>query len=134
MCHLSAENSHTKTATFETFGAPDSPCTVSDGGREDICSCRRKWEPIPASPPRIRDYVALEVRPLAKRLKELEARDVVPYKGTWATDDTYGRGDFTTHDGSLWIARRDCTGRRPGDDPSAWTLVCKRGRDGRNAP
>jgi hypothetical protein len=54
--------------------------------------------------------VAREIRPLTTRLKELEEREIIPYRGTWGVEDTYSRGDFTTHDGSLWLTRRDCTG------------------------
>ncbi len=71
---------------------------------------------------------------LEERVAALELREkALAYKGTWqrATSASYARHNLCTFDGSLWIALRDAPGV-PGDDDS-WQLVCKRGRDGRDA-
>ena len=68
---------------------------------------------------------------LAAALRRRE-RPALPYKGVWGASDAYTAGELVTHDGSMWIAKRESIGRRPGNDPNVWTLVVKRGKDGRS--
>jgi hypothetical protein len=52
--------------------------------------------------------------------------------GVWDETRSYQPGDLLSHAGSLWIARRESTGERPGSDQSslAWRLCVKRGEPG----
>jgi len=60
----------------------------------------------------------------------------VNYKGVFQRGTDYAKGDLVTHDGSLWHANHDLalgTGlAAPGDGSNGWTLVVKRGRDGKD--
>jgi hypothetical protein len=86
------------------------------------------------------EFIAQKIReavaPLQRRIAELETKqakiDGFRYIGTWADGARYEPGNFTTHDGSLWHCNRETTSR-PGRDVGAWTLVCKRGADGKDA-
>jgi hypothetical protein len=88
----------------------------------------------------ISEKIAEAVAPLQRRIAELETKIFeletrtknYRYLGTWADGARYEPGNFTTHDGSLWHCNRETT-NRPGRDVGAWTLVCKRGQDGRDA-
>ena len=78
--------------------------------------------------PTIGRYVESQVKPLRKRIEELETRVAeFRYCGVWH-DGAYKRGNFVTHDGSVWHCNVDtCT--KPGTDAEAWTLAVKRGKD-----
>jgi hypothetical protein len=56
------------------------------------------------------------------------------YRGVFDEAKTYDPADVVTHAGSVWIAKV-ATSARPSDlfpaGQSAWTLMAKRGRDGR---
>lgn len=52
------------------------------------------------------------------------------YKGVWLEAETYQRGNFATWAGSLWHCN-GATTEKPGTS-DAWTLVAKKGRDGRD--
>ena len=66
-----------------------------------------------------------------KRIDELESsRDGLTYKGVWKPGE-HRRGEFVTHQGSLWHCERQ-TQLKPGDSDD-FTLAVKRGRDGRDA-
>jgi hypothetical protein len=52
-------------------------------------------------------------------------------RGVWLEGKSYERGDVVTWGGSQWHANED-TATKPGEDAKAWTLVVKRGRDGRD--
>jgi len=54
------------------------------------------------------------------------------YKDVFDIAGTYARGDVVTDDGSLWLCKAETTSDRPGTS-SAWKLICKRGKDGRDA-
>lgn len=54
------------------------------------------------------------------------------YRGIWRDGTKAAPGDTFTHGGSIWHCDAP-TETRPGDDPAAWTLACKRGRDGKDA-
>ena len=56
------------------------------------------------------------------------------YAGVFDQTRAYLPNDLVTYQGSMWIARRDTEGARPGTDAGAlvWTLVVKSGKDGRD--
>ena len=76
--------------------------------------------------------IAAELKPLRRRIAELEARPEFDYTGTWTRGKAYRKGQGCTHAGSIFIAMRDCPGA-PGTPDCGWRLACKRGRDGRDA-
>ena len=57
---------------------------------------------------------------------------VMLYRGVWAKDGRYSRGDAVTWRGSLWVAKAE-TSAKPDEASSAWTLCAKKGRDGKDA-
>jgi chitodextrinase len=56
------------------------------------------------------------------------------YCGVWEAAKAYTLNNLVTHDGSAWIARAAVQGLKPGTDAgaAAWTLMVKRGKDGRD--
>ena len=80
----------------------------------------------------VREALLGEVGRLEKRIAELEAQQsqqkALPYRGVWKSSETYRAGSFVTFRGSAWHANQD-TDRSPADDPTAWTLAIKKGRD-----
>jgi hypothetical protein len=60
---------------------------------------------------------------------DLEAQPAFMYCGVWTEGTDYRRGDFVTHDGSMWHAWQ-ATRDRPGTS-QAWQLAVKRGRNAR---
>jgi hypothetical protein len=73
------------------------------------------------------------VKELSKRIKALEERPDLKYRGIWSEGEDYDEASFVTHQGSLWIAKVKSKGVRPGDG-ACWQLCAKKGRDGRHAP
>ncbi|SRR6266480_3922060 len=66
--------------------------------------------------------------PLAERVTALEKQQKAAcFRGVFQRAESYQKGNFTTHDGSLWCAVRDEPGT-PGDG-DGWQLCAKRGRD-----
>lgn len=53
------------------------------------------------------------------------------HKGTFAREREYLRGDLLTDDGSTWLCMDLTTTDRPGTS-SAWRLIVKRGKDGKD--
>lgn len=109
---------------------------------------------------RLAGELALEraVRPLCERLASLEARPPIPgpagekgepgapgapgrdgvdgmpgleYCGVYVDGRSYARGDLVTYAGSAWHCN-DPTTTKPGEGAKAWTLMVKRGRDGKD--
>jgi hypothetical protein len=54
------------------------------------------------------------------------------YKDVYESGTEYVRGDLVTDDGSLWLCKAETTTDRPGRS-AAWRLICKRGKDGKDA-
>lgn len=56
------------------------------------------------------------------------------YKDVYSAESMYVAGDVVTDDGSLWLCRASAAivADRPGTS-SNWKLICKRGKDGRDA-
>lgn len=65
---------------------------------------------------------------LERRLKALEERPALQYKGVWQHDATYPIGTFITHNGSVWYADIASKAVKPGDG-NVWSLAVKHGRD-----
>ena len=67
---------------------------------------------------------------LLARIADLESRmSEFQYCGVWH-DGAYKRGNFVTHDGSVWHCYVD-TCEKSGTDATAWTLAVKHGNDAR---
>jgi hypothetical protein len=73
----------------------------------------------------VKEAIADAVRPLERRIAELEARGEMKYCGIWEEGREYLRGNFVTTNGSLWHAEQP-TRRRPGTD-STYRLAVKKG-------
>lgn len=78
---------------------------------------------------------------LAGRLDALEARALIPgppgkpgleYCGVFVEGKTYDRGHSVTYAGSVWHCNTDGTTSKPGDGSKDWTLMVKRGQNGRD--
>jgi len=54
------------------------------------------------------------------------------YRDVYDAAADYAQGDVVTDDGSLWLCKAATTTDRPGTS-SAWKLICKRGKDGKDA-
>ena len=67
---------------------------------------------------------------LRRRVERLEDRPELKYRGVWRADEEYTVNSAVTHDGSVFIARAQSVGVRPGDG-DLWQLAVKRGRDAR---
>lgn len=67
--------------------------------------------------------------------RELEVGRVtfptLEYRGVFAQGQEYDAGDCVTWGGSVWHCMAK-TGEKPGDGSSAWRLMVKRGRDGKD--
>jgi len=69
---------------------------------------------------------------LERELKQVKATPRLTYKGAWRQGQETLPGDFVTFQGSVWHCNKK-TLSRPGDDPGAFTLAVKHGRDGKDA-
>jgi hypothetical protein len=79
----------------------------------------------------VSDQFAAAIRPLVKRirdlearLKEIEQRGHVEFQGAWQRASSYERGNLVVHDSAVWCATRDSVAERPGD-ADAWQLLLK---------
>ncbi|QKC83948.1 hypothetical protein [Mesorhizobium sp. NZP2077] len=71
---------------------------------------------------------------LLARIEALEARPTLKYAGVWNKTIKYSPGDIVSYGGSSWHSNITSTGLQPGaDNPASWTLMTKRGRDGKDA-
>lgn len=76
----------------------------------------------------VRQYVTQELEPLRSRLAALEkCEQNLGYRGVWQAAGRYRRGNFVSHDGSMWHANTD-TCAKPGTS-NDWSLAVKRGKD-----
>lgn len=93
--------------------------------RDDIAALMKGMAPV------LREYLAEQLAPIAKRLDELETKGLA-YAGTWQRAQPYKRGNVVTHEGSAWVALKDVDeGSRPGGDLEGWQLMVKAGKDAR---
>jgi hypothetical protein len=86
---------------------------------------------------RFQEYLGKQIaEELAKRdarIKELEDRPAgLQYAGVYKPDASYPKHTGVSHQGSVWVARKDFPTKQPGEPNSGWILACKRGRDGKN--
>jgi hypothetical protein len=73
-------------------------------------------------------YAFLEIA--FERIEQLESCGL-NYRGVWRDGEEFLKGSVVTHGGGCWHANQRTTAR-PGTDPEMWTLMVKRGRDGRD--
>jgi hypothetical protein len=70
------------------------------------------------------------------RLREVMTKATIPqWRGVWREGETFERGAVVAHSGASWIAR-DQTSEKPGDGATAWQLMVKaarHGKDGKSA-
>lgn len=67
---------------------------------------------------------------LEERIKALESRPVMEYRGVWKADEDYRPGDLVTDHGSMFYCSAPTRDRPASTD--AWQLCVKRGADGRD--
>jgi len=82
------------------------------------------------------DHVALlreRVITMQAQIDAWRQKALTSYEGTWEPGAAYGEGVTVTQGGSLWRSNKHGATDRPGRSDQ-WTLIVKRGRDGRNAP
>jgi hypothetical protein len=80
------------------------------------------------------DQQKAEMRELRSLLVETQAKlDADIWCGVWNEQTAYEQGNKCSHAGSVWLCLRSGTMARPGTATKDWVLICKRGRDGRDA-
>lgn len=62
----------------------------------------------------------------------IDGKPGLEYCGVYVNGKLYDRGHVVTWDGSLWHCNEPETLAKPGVGGAAWTLIVKRGRDGRD--
>jgi hypothetical protein len=81
------------------------------------------------------DSATVLMQALEQRIFDLEEaatdRTKMAYRGVFSDTEHYEPGDMTTFAGSLWHCNQ-ATKEKPGEAGSAWTLCCKKGRDGKD--
>jgi len=79
----------------------------------------------------LKKLIELKLAPIVQRVNALEDRvekvGGVRYRGVYRLGELYEKGDFCTHDGSVWHANTP-TYLKPGKS-SDWTLAVKKGVD-----
>jgi hypothetical protein len=70
------------------------------------------------------------LRALEAKIAAVEEKMLNAYRGVWAPDTSYERGQFATFDGSMWACLRPTKDKPPS---SNWQLCVKAGRDARNS-
>jgi len=71
------------------------------------------------------------IETLERQLKQAKAAPALTYKGPWRQGDETLPGEFVTFQGSVWHCNKK-TMSRPSDNPGAYTLAVKAGRDGKD--
>ena len=62
------------------------------------------------------------------RLRSVESRGTLVYRGVWRSETEYQFGDFVTWGGSMWHCDKKTTRVSPGSNsPKDWTLAIKKG-------
>jgi hypothetical protein len=65
-----------------------------------------------------------KIRELEQQVRELEQGSLADaYRGTFAQDTNYGRGDMVTDKGAVWLCLHSTTDR-PGPSPN-WRMIAK---------
>lgn len=79
-----------------------------------------------AKSPEARTTVS-DLESLIDRVKSLETRPVMEYRGVWKSDDNYRPGDLVTHAGSMHYCWSPTKGK-PGECKD-WQMCVKKGKD-----
>jgi hypothetical protein len=78
--------------------------------------------------------VAEELRKRDEKIKALEDKPPgLQYAGVYRPGASYPKHTGVSHQGSVWVARKDFPSKQPGEPNSGWILAVKRGRDGKDA-
>jgi hypothetical protein len=107
--------------------------SLDDAQMPTIGDCRKLYRAMQLDDRSIVTSFLFVINSLERRLRELEARKVPEYRGTWKADESYPEASIITHAGSAWIATIESKGLRPGDG-TGWKLMVKHGRDARGGP
>jgi tetrahydromethanopterin S-methyltransferase subunit B len=83
----------------------------------------------------VAEAILLAVKPLKKRVGELETRLAAleskpagcSWKGVFHDGTIYTEGSLVTKAGGLWLCTREQTAATPGSNPECWRLVVKKG-------
>lgn len=73
-----------------------------------------------------------QIAALQARIRELEARPALHDRGLWTRGVPYAEGDVVTADGSAWVCTKTHFSVGRDLDHTAFRLLVKRGRDGRD--
>ncbi len=73
------------------------------------------------------------VMKIGERVERRTVRlDIPIYRDVYQSGKEYERGDMVTYAGSVFIAKRDVTGKEKPEASDVWKLAIKRGRDGKD--
>ena len=75
----------------------------------------------------------LEPRVAALEAAQKAAGPGLEYHGVWSPATRYPKNAVVSWDGSMWVARSEGIGQKPGDGPSHWQLAVQRGKPGKDA-
>lgn len=81
------------------------------------------------------EYVADRGFVLRASRGEVSREFVLPYMkhvGFWSEGKAVKAGESATHDGALWMAKRDTTAKPCLENADDWILAARKGRDGRD--
>ena len=83
----------------------------------------------------VKGYVCRQLKPLQKRIAELEAQLArveekgLAFRGIWQRASDYARGDIVTHAGTAWAATAAVkAGEKPGEG-GPWQMMLKSRRE-----
>lgn len=80
----------------------------------------------------VREQIEAATAPLQKQIDEMKEEAAnFGYRGVWNDGSEYLKGNFVTHDGSLFHCNAT-TKNKPGRDPVSWSLCVKHGRDSKD--
>jgi len=134
MVYLNRE-AGTRTMRMETADQVVTISTSVEHGEKGIL--KREARRLDSLAERV-DQIACRVDTMATVLKSLaDAAGIglalgLADRGIFKVGEEYRRGEWATHQGSLWICTVETTSDRPGTS-AAWRLAVKSGRDGRDA-
>jgi hypothetical protein len=78
-----------------------------------------------------KDKKLKKLEKMIEHLEKLERLPTMKYVGIWKDGTGYLPGECVTYGGNIWHCKKG-TSAKPKDDPEAWVLACKKGRDGRD--
>ena len=123
-------------AFMREIEAEMSKSAAAPGGKETVAVHRFVLDAALEAPSRVAAHLSKAIEKahadLDERLRKVETKRAMAYRGVWSPDDDYSAGDFVTDAGSMWHCY-EATRSRPGDTARAWVLAVKKGRDGKDA-